>query len=240
MRALAGACLLAAASAAALEVPPAPTAWVTDRAGVLAPGDAARLDDRLRGLEQRTGHQVITVLFPSLEGDSLEDFTIRAAEAWKVGRKGIDDGLVFFAFIQDRRMRLEVGYGLEEKVPDAITSRLLAEQVKPAFGRGDYAGGIDALTTSLERIFAGEPLPPPPRRGGRAVPIGQLLLLVVILLLLQGLGGRGRRGRRSGIWWGGGGGGWGSSGGSSWGGGGFGGFSGGGGSFGGGGSSGSW
>ncbi len=241
MRALARACLLVAASAAALEVPPAPTAWVTDRAGVLAPGDAARLDDRLRGLEQRTGHQVIAVLFPSLEGESLEDFTIRSAEAWKVGRKGIDDGLIFFAFIRDRRMRLEVGYGLEEKVPDAIASRLLAEQVKPAFGRGDYAGGIDALASSLERVFAGEPLPPPPRRDGRAVPIGQLILLVVILLLLQGLGGRGRRGRRSGIWWGGGGGGWGSSGGgSSWGGGGFGGFSGGGGSFGGGGSSGSW
>lgn len=239
MRALAGACLLVATSAAALEAPPAPTAWVTDRAGVLAPGDVARLDDRLRGLEQRTGHQVIAVLFPSLEGDSLEDFTMRSAEAWKVGRKGIDDGLIFFAFIQDRRMRLEVGYGLEEKVPDATASRLLAEQVKPAFGRGDYAGGIDALASSLERIFAGEPLPSPKRPSARGSSLLSFVILVVILLLLQALGGRGRRGRRGGIWWGGGGGGWGSSG-SGWGGGSFGGFSGGGGSFGGGGSSGSW
>lgn len=238
MRVLAGAWLLAAATAVALEVPPPPTAWVTDRAGVLAPADAARLDERLRGLEQRTGHQVIAVLFRSLEGESLEDFTIRCAEAWKVGRKGIDDGLIFFAFIQDRRMRLEVGYGLEDKIPDAVASRLLAEQVKPAFGRGDYAGGIDALAASLERIFAGEPLPPQQRRTGRSA-FFNLILLVVLLLIFQGLGRRGRRGRRSGVW-GGGTGGWGPSGGGSWGGGGFGGFSGGGGSFGGGGSSGSW
>ncbi|HPC82218.1 MAG TPA: TPM domain-containing protein [Thermoanaerobaculaceae bacterium] len=238
MRAVAGVCFLAAVSAAALEVPPAPTAWVTDHASVLAPDETARLDARLREFEQRTGRQAIAVLFPSLEGESLEDFTMRCAEAWKVGRRGLDDGLIFFAFIQDRRMRLEVGYGLEEKIPDAVASRLLAEQVRPAFARGDWADGLEALVSSLERLLAGEPLPPPARRGGRAVPIGQVLLLVVILLLLQGLGGRGRRGRRSGFWWGGGGG-WGSSGGS-WGGGGFGGFSGGGGSFGGGGSSGSW
>lgn len=236
MRALAGACLLAATTAVALEVPPAPTAWVTDRAGVLAPGDVARLDARLRDLERRSGHQVIVALFPSLEGENLEDFTIRCAEAWKVGRSGFDDGLVFFAFIRDRRMRIEVGYGLEERIPDAVASRLLAEQVKPAFGRGDYAGGIEALATSLERIFAGEPLPQPQPRSGRSA-LFELVVLVVILLILQGLGGRGRRGRRSGVWWGGG---WGSSGGSGWGGGGFGGFSGGGGSFGGGGASGSW
>ena len=239
MRALGGACLLVAASAAALEVPPAPTAWVTDRADVLAPKEAARLDDRLRSLEQRTGHQVIVVLFPSLGGENLEDFTIRSATAWKVGRKGLDDGLIFFAFIQDRRMRLEVGYDLEEKITDALASRLLAEQVKPAFGRGDYAEGIGALVSSLERIFAGEPLPTPKRRSGHGSSVLPLIVTVVLLLLLQSLDGRRRRGRRSGIWWGGPGG-WGSSGGSGWVGGGFGGFSGGGGSFGGGGSSGSW
>jgi uncharacterized protein len=239
MRLLAGLCLAAAASTAvALEVPPTPTTWVSDQAGVLGGDARSRLDARLQALEQRTGHQVIAALFQSLEGESLEDFTVRCAEAWKVGRKGLDDGLIFFAFVGDRRMRLEVGYGLEDKVPDLIARRLLAEQVKPAFARGDYTGGIDALVSSLERVFAGEPLPEPARRTSRrSFPLGTVIL-VVLLLLAQILSrGTGRRGLRGGYWGGFGGGGFGGGGFS---GGGGGGFSSGGGSFGGGGASGSW
>ncbi|HNX50033.1 MAG TPA: TPM domain-containing protein [Thermoanaerobaculaceae bacterium] len=237
MRALAGFCLaVVATTAMALEVPPTPTTWVFDQAGVLGSDARERLDSRLQALEQRTGHQVIAALFQSLDGESLEDFTVRCAEAWKVGRKGMDDGLIFFAFVGDRRMRIEVGYGLEDKVPDLIARRLLAEQVKPAFARGDYAGGIDALVTSLEHVFAGEPLPPPQKRAsGRAFPL-PLIIFIVLLLVVQVLNrGAGRRGWRGGGYWGG-------FGGGGFGGGGFGGggFSSGGGSFGGGGASGSW
>lgn len=183
------------------------------------------------------------MLLRSLEGDSLEDFTIRAAEAWKVGRKGIDDGVIFFAFVADRRMRLEVGYGLEAKIPDAVAKRLL-DTAKPGFARGDYAAGLASLADALEKVFRGEPLPEGRVRNGRArFPSG--LIVFIILFLLFGLGSSRsralRRSRHGGTYWGGWGGG-GSSGGGfgggSWSGGG--GFSSGGGSFGGGGASGSW
>jgi uncharacterized protein len=240
MRVLASFCLAVAASTAvALEVPPTPTTWVSDQAGALGGDARSRLDARLQALEQRTGHQVIAALFQSLDGESLEDFTVRCADAWKVGRKGMDDGLIFFAFVGDRRMRLEVGYGLEDKVPDLIARRLLAEQVKPAFARGDYAGGIEALVSSLERVFAGEPLPEPTRRASRrSFPLSTIIF--VVLLLLAQLFSRGARrgfGPRGGYGGGfGGGGSWGGGGGGGFGGG----FSSGGGSFGGGGASGSW
>ncbi|MGE5236303.1 MAG: TPM domain-containing protein [Acidobacteriota bacterium] len=241
MRFLAGALCLAAATAAALEVPPTPTRYLTDLAGVVPTAQAREIDETLAAIETRTGHQVIAVIFPSLEGEPLEDFTMRCAEAWKVGRKGLDDGIIFFAFVKDRRMRLEVGYGLEDKVPDAIASRLLAGTVKPAFQSGDYGGGILALAAGLERIFRGEP-PPTPRRQRQpsSSNVGGLFVLIIVALLLrimQGPRGRGG-GRGGGIWWGG----LGGLGGGGWGGGGLGGggFSGGGGSFGGGGASGSW
>ena len=235
MAAAAVGALLVAAFAAALEVPPAPTAYLTDLAGVIPPSQAAAIDRQLQGVEERTGHQVIAVLFPTLDGESLEDFTIRCAEKWKVGRKGLDDGVIFFAFIRDRRMRLEVGYGLEDKIPDALAGRLLDGFVKPAFARADYGGGVAALAGALAATFRGEPPPHPGRRassGGSS--LGVILFIVVALLLRMLLAGAGRS-RGYGGWYGGGFGGFG--GGGSFGGGGF---SGGGGSFGGGGASGSW
>jgi uncharacterized protein len=147
--------LLVAAPLAALEVPPTPTRYFTDLAGVAVPAKAAEAEARLAALEQQTGHQVIAVIFPSLEGEALEDFTVRSAEAWRVGRRGLDDGVILFAFVNDRRMRLEVGYGLEGAIPDAIASRLLRDVVRPRFAAGDYAGGAVALADALERLFRG-------------------------------------------------------------------------------------
>ncbi|MBP1619834.1 MAG: hypothetical protein H6Q02_601, partial [Acidobacteria bacterium] len=96
-RAWAGLLVLAAAPLAALEVPPTPTRHLTDFAGVASAGRVAEGDARLAALEQQTGHQVIAVIFRSLDGEALEDFTVRCAEAWRVGRKGLDDGVIFFA-----------------------------------------------------------------------------------------------------------------------------------------------
>ena len=225
--------LLLAAGAAALEVPPTPRTYFTDFAQVVPASQARQIDAELAGIEQRTGHQVLAVIFPSLDGESLEDFTIRCAERWKVGRKGLDDGVIFFAFLSQRRMRLEVGYGLEGKIPDALSGRLL-DLVKPHFARGDYGGGVLALAGALEKLFKGEPVPKPRKRGNGS-PLGGLFPLLFFIFISFILGRLRRRGvRRSGIFWGGFGGGFG--------GGGFGGggFSGGGGSFGGGGASGSW
>jgi len=222
-------------AALALEVPPTPREYVTDFAGVIARQQVTAIDERLQGLEQRTGHQVIAVFFPSLEDEPLEDFTIRCAERWKVGRKGLDDGIIFFAFVRDRRMRLEVGYGLEDKVPDAVASRLLDNVVRPEFARGDFGGGVVALAGGLAGIFRGEP-PPRPVRGTRSSPTFPAVIAVVVLFLLV----RALRSSRGG--WRGGFGGWGGFSGGGFSGGGFsgGGFSSGGGSFGGGGTSGSW
>jgi uncharacterized protein len=216
-------------------VPPTPREYLTDYAGVIGRQQEAAIDGRLAGLERDTGHQVIAVFFPSLEGDPMEDFTIRCAERWKVGRKGLDDGVIFFAFVRDRRMRLEVGYGLEDKVPDAIARRLLDEDVRPAFAAGDFGGGVVALAGALETIFRGGAPPPPPRPARPSGGVPGAIVLIVLVLLFRAL-----RGGRRGYW-----GGFGGLGGFSGGGfsgGGFsgGGFSGGGGSFGGGGASGGW
>ena len=212
-------------------MPPTPRTYLTDLAGVIPAPQVAPIDDRLEAIEQRTGHQVIAVLFPTLEGEALEEYTMRCAEAWKVGRKGIDDGVIFFAFVRDHRMRLEVGYGLEAKIPDATAHRLLDEVVRPQFANGDYAGGVSALAASLEKLFRGEPLPPRAGREGTPPPPWLVLAIILVILVLRATASRRR--------WGGGFGGW-SGGGFSGGGFSGGGFSGGGGSFGGGGSSGSW
>ncbi len=240
--ALTVAAALVAAVAAALEVPPAPVRYFTDYSGVVTDRRAAEVEARLAAIERETGHQVIAVVFRSLEEESLEDFTIRAAERWRVGRKGLDDGLIFFAFLAERKMRLEVGYGLEAKVTDALSARLLADAVKPAFRTGDYAGGVIALADALAAVFRGEPLPERAEKKTGGAPIGLIIMIVLVLLLRAAAGRSGMSAWRSGGWtsrrggWGGG------FGGGGFGGGGFGGggFSGGGGSFGGGGASGSW
>ncbi|MFZ5787997.1 MAG: TPM domain-containing protein [Acidobacteriota bacterium] len=231
---------LSPSGALALEVPPTPTSYVSDRAGVLPVTHVGGLERRLADLEARAGHQVIVAFFPSLEDEALEDFTMRCAEAWKVGRKGLDDGVIFFVFVRERRMRLEVGYGLEGTVTDALASRLLSAAVKPAFARADYAGGVNALIGALESVFRGDP--PPVTRTGRERRPQSLLAMLIVFGVLAALSALQRashpRSRRRG-----GGGPWIFPGGGTSGGGGSfggGGFFGGGGSFGGGGASGSW
>jgi len=218
---------------AALEVPRVPTSYLTDLAAAIPRAQSAAVEQRLQALERSTGHQVIAVLFPSLAGEALEDFTIRCAESWKVGNKGIDDGAIFFAFIRERRMRLEVGYGLEAKVSDAVARQVLDNVVKPAFAAGDYGSGVLALADALERVFAGESVPasqPIYRTRSERGP-GFMFFLVLAVLLLKALFRGRRRYSAAGFWggFGGSGGGWSSGG-----------FSAGGGSFGGGGASGSW
>lgn len=230
--------ILAAAAAPllALEIPPTPDRYLTDLAGVVDVADAMRVEERLAEFARQSGHQFIVVIFPSLEDENLEDFTIRCAERWKVGRRGLDDGLIFFAFVANRRMRLEVGYGLEAQLPDARVARLLDVTVRPAFQGGDYAEGILALVDAVAGVLSAAPAPAPERQHRDGAPVGVVVLLVALVLLQVLSGGSRLRGRRRGPfvgWWGGIGGGFG---------GGFGGggFSPGGGGFGGGGASGSW
>src|SRR5213594_2820284 len=128
-----------ASAAFALDVPPPPTTFVTDKASVLSESDAHALNEKLAAFEQRSGAQFIIYVFPSLEGEALEDFTILCAERWKVGNKKYDNGLILFVFVKERKLRIEVGYGLEPTVTDSFSSDVIRNQIGPHFKSGDYA-----------------------------------------------------------------------------------------------------
>ena len=253
---------LVVSSAFALDVPPPPTRWFTDQAGLVSGADAEALNNKLQAFEQSSGAQFIIYVFPSLQGEAMEDFTIRAAERWKVGNKKYDNGLILFVFVQERKLRIEVGYGLEGTITDAISSRVIRDVIAPRFQQSDWAGGLNAgADYIINRITKGEAAVEPVGGNRSAAddigtrdinPIFVLLIVFfVFFILVPALTRGGRRGgggcggclwpmffmggggRGGGFTIGHGGGGWG-------GGGGFGGFSGGGGSFGGGGASGGW
>jgi uncharacterized protein len=232
-------------------LPPPPAAYFNDYAGLVPAADAQRLDAKLRQFAEETSTQVVVVVFPNLPSPSLEDFTVRAAQSWRVGRKDWDNGAVLFVFVNDRTMRIETGYGLEGALPDQLAGRILDEQVRPRFRAGDWTGGLEAGIDGILAATRGEYEAPP--KKAPEVPIVPILILVFFVILLLWLAAQGSRHvyvertygsrgfRRGGGYWGGGSS-WGDGSASSGGGGGFsgGGFSGGGGSFGGGGASSSW
>jgi uncharacterized protein len=248
----------AVAAGAADALPPPPAAYFNDYANLVPADEAARMNEKLRRFADETSTQLLVVVFPRLpEGASLEDFTVSTAQSWRVGQKKHDNGAILFVFVQDRKLRLEVGYGLEGALPDAIARRIISEVVAPEFRAGRPARGLDAAIDAMIAATRGEYQAEPRRAaGGGGLPPVVVLIFVVLLFIFississraSRLGGPGYRSRtygRRGPWWGGGlggggwGGGWGGGGGGGFGGGG-GGFSGGGGSFGGGGASGSW
>jgi uncharacterized protein len=255
--------LLTATTAAALNVPPPPAQWFTDTAGIVSAQQAQELNDKLRAFEQQQGVQFIVYTLPSLEGEAVEDFTIRCAEAWKVGNKKYDNGLILFVFVKEKKVRVEVGYGLEGTVTDAFSSRVIREQMAPHFQSGDYYGGLNAAADALIAKIRGGEQPvapvnaPSQRQPGGSTSVGGIdpffILIIVIIFfvfILPMLRGGRRRGGCGGCFWpmfffpgggttfGGRGGGWGGGGfGGGFGGGGF---SGGGGGFGGGGATGGW
>lgn len=157
--------------AAAAPIPSAPTRWVEDRAGLLSPAARTALDARLESYERATGHQVIVWIGKTLEGAPLDDWAVRTFEAWKIGRRGLDDGIAIFVFADDRTIDIEVGYGLEDKVPDAIASRIIREVMAPRLRAGDPDGavtaGADAVLTAIEgKPWAGSPATAPSAPAG--------------------------------------------------------------------------
>lgn len=140
---------------------PTLTERVTDLTGTLSAADKAGLTASLATLEKDKGAQIAIVLLPTTQPESIEQFGIRLAEAWKIGRKGVDDGVIVIVAKDDRKMRIEVGYGLEGAIPDAIAKRIVAEQMAPHFRQGDFAGGLQSTVASLDKIIRGEPLPAP-------------------------------------------------------------------------------
>lgn len=251
-------CLLAVAlffggslrAATAEVIPPAPQNHFNDYARAVRPETAQRLNAELTQFERETSNQLVVAIFPTMQsGSSIEDYTFRVKQAWRVGRADRDNGAVLFVFVQDRTLYVQVGYGLEPVLTDARCKQIIENEITPRFRAGDFDGGVTAGTRALIAAARGEYT-----GTGRTVREGEqqtggrgsltLLFMALVIFIVIGRFFRGntmysRRGRIS-PWIGGGGWGGGSSGGWSGGGGGGGSFSGGGGSGGGGGAGGRW
>jgi uncharacterized protein len=148
------------AAAADVAVPPL-SGRVVDQTGTLTSGDIASLTQTLKDLETRKGSQIAVLIVPTTDQESIEQFSIRVAEAWKIGRKKIDDGALLVVAKNDRHLRIEVGYGLEGALTDATTKRIIDEDITPKFKSGDFAGGISAGVDRMIRVVDGEKLPAP-------------------------------------------------------------------------------
>jgi uncharacterized protein len=259
--------LVVAAPAAAQTFPPL-TGRVVDAANLLTPEQEAQLTARLEALQRASTRQLVVATVASLQDYPIEEYGYRLGRAWRIGQSQANNGTILLVAPVERKVRIEVGYGLEPILTDALSHQIVEETILPRFRENDMAGGIMAGTEAVIQQLGAPPEQAEQRAlaaaererqqasgGGGSfmglIFVGIVLVFVVLPLIRRGRRGRryGTRGRRRGwggapvmIWgggWGGGGGGWGSGGGGGWGGGG-GGFSGGGGSFGGGGASGSW
>jgi uncharacterized protein len=230
-------------------IPPAPEQYFNDYAHVVSSATASQLNQTLEDFERQSSEQILVAIFPTMQSDSsIEDYTVRVAREWKVGQKDNNNGAVLFVFVQDHKMFLQVGYGLEGVLPDALCKRIIDEQISPRFKAGDFDGGLTAGVSAILAATKGEykgtgaTVADNRTSRGSSSPFfgfGFIVLIVIIIIFSRGSGmflpwlllsssGSSR--------------GWGGGGFSSGGGfsGGGGGFSGGGGSFGGGGAGGSW
>ncbi len=140
---------------------PAFDRWVVDQTATLDSNTREHLESELAALDERKGAQLAVLIVPTTGTESIEGYARRVFDAWKLGREGVDDGILFVVAKEDRRLRIEVGYGLEGAVPDLLAGRIIREQVTPRFRVDDYSGGIVAGVESLLRLIDGESLPPP-------------------------------------------------------------------------------
>src|SRR5262245_43694994 len=175
-----------ATAALALDIPPKPTAWVTDNAGILSAEQQQALNEKLEALKQKTGAEFLVMTFPSLEGEDVTDYTNRVAEQWKVKD---DKALMLFVFPRDRKMWIQVGYGLEGSITDAYASRVYRETLVPAFRQNDYYGGIDTalnqLAQKVDPTFAPASRSlPPSSSSGRSAQLAPRDLMFLIFIVL--------------------------------------------------------
>ncbi len=173
------------AASGLIEVP-ALTGRVLDLSATLTNDELGRLDRRLREFEEQKGSQVAVLIVPTTQPEAIEQYAIRVADQWKIGRKKIDDGAILVVAKNDRALRIEVGYGLEGVLNDATSKRIIEELVVPRFKDGDFYGGIDAGVTAMMRVIEGEPLPPPKREKREAEGAEQLLPAVFVAALVLG------------------------------------------------------
>jgi uncharacterized protein len=166
-------------------VPPL-TARVTDLTGSLTREQQAGLERMLQEFEARKGAQLAVLMVASTKPEQIEQYALRVAEQWKVGRKKVDDGAILVVAKDDRALRIEVGYGLEGALNDATAARIIREVIVPRFREGDFYGGINAGLDRMIRVIDGEPLPEPSRRPPGAEGMGQLLPVLLVGALVGG------------------------------------------------------
>ena len=140
---------------------PGLTKRVTDLTNTLDTSQQQALESRLAQFEQQQGSQIAILIVPTTQPEAIEQYSIRVVDQWKLGRKGVDDGILILVAKNDRQMRIEVGYGLEGVIPDAIANRIIDETMVPHFRQGDFFGGLTAAVDQLAGLIAGEPLPEP-------------------------------------------------------------------------------
>ena len=177
------------AGAEELKPVPALTARVTDQTGTFSREQRTQLEAKLATFESEKGSQIVVLVVPTVKPEAIEQYAIRAAESWKLGRKSVDDGALLIVAKADKALRIEVGYGLEGALTDAASKRIISEIIVPHFKQGDYFSGIDAGTDAMIKIVRGESLPAPRSSSGGAsggigdidslLPIGFVLVFVV-------------------------------------------------------------
>src|SRR5450759_429101 len=173
-------------AAAQVAVPPL-TGHVTDQTGTLNPEQSAVLEQTLQAFEARKGSQLAVLIVPAVGPETIEQYALRVAEQWKLGRKKIDDGAILVVAKSDRALRIEVGYGLEGALNDATSKRIISEIITPRFKQGDFFGGITAGVDQIIRIIDGEPLPEPKGKpAGGFADIQQYVPVIFILALVVG------------------------------------------------------
>ena len=243
---LAALTLFAISANAAEVIPATPSAYFNDYAGVVSKEAASRLNEQLAQFERETSNQVVVAVFPKMQSDSdIADYTQRVAQAWGVGQKERRNGVVLFVFIEDRKMFIQVGYGLEGALPDATTFDITERHMKPLFRAGNYeaglATGIDLICKAIHGEYKGSGKTAERQGGGGVFSLLPFIIFIIVLIIISRVirkrGGYSYSSRGDGPVFIPSGGGWSSGGGS---GGGFSGFGGGGGSFGGGGAGSSW
>ena len=191
VRVAAGAIFLLAGLALAADevaVPPL-KARVTDLTGTLTAAQIQTLEGRLRDFERGKGSQIAVLVLPSTQPETIEQYSIRVADAWKIGRTKADDGVILVVAKNDRKLRIEVGRGLEGAIPDAIAKRVVSDVIAPHFRADDFYGGIAAGADALAKLIEGETLPPPERRAGASKSSPDYQSLLVMLLVLAIIGG---------------------------------------------------
>lgn len=171
---------------------------VTDLTSTLDASQLQILETKLAAFEKTKGSQIAVLVLPTTQPEVIEQFAIRVVEVWKLGRKGVDDGVLLLVAKDDRKLRIEVGYGLEGALNDATAKRIVAEIISPSFKQGDFYGGIDAGVTSIIKVIDGEPLPPPTSGGqaqgsdsdslGNLLGIGFVIFMMGNIILRQMLG----------------------------------------------------